>query len=42
MDKYTEPNLRRCAVITIDMQNDCSLPGAVGEIKGTNEIMPQI
>lgn len=42
MDKYTEPNFHQCAVITIDTQNDFSLPGAIAEIKGTNEIIPQM
>ncbi|MDQ0088548.1 nicotinamidase-related amidase [Paenibacillus anaericanus] len=42
MDKYTKPNFKRSAVITIDTQNDFSLPGAIAEIKGTNEIIPQM
>jgi nicotinamidase-related amidase len=42
MDKYTKPNFSQCAVITIDTQNDFSLPGAVAEIKGTNEIVPRM
>lgn len=40
MDKYTKPNFKQCALITIDTQNDFSLPGAVAEIKGTNEVVP--
>lgn len=42
MDPYIEPNLSKSAVITIDVQNDFSLPGAVAEIKGTNEVIPQM
>ena len=36
----TEPNFSRCAVITIDTQNDFSLPGAIAEIKGTHGSQP--
>ncbi|SFL22221.1 Nicotinamidase-related amidase [Paenibacillus sp. 1_12] len=42
MDTYTKPNFNKCAVITIDTQNDFSLPGAVAEIKGTSEVIPQM
>lgn len=42
MDKYTKPNLRKSAIITIDTQNDFSLPGAVAEIKGTSEVIPNM
>lgn len=42
MSKYTEPNLQKAAVITIDVQNDCSLPGAIAEIKGTYEAIPNM
>ncbi|WP_336785898.1 cysteine hydrolase family protein [Paenibacillus sp. MMO-177] len=42
MEKYTKPNFNRCAVITIDTQNDFSLPGAVAEIKGTYEVIPRM
>lgn len=42
MDSYTKPDFTKCAVITIDTQNDFSLPGAVAEIKGTNEVIPQM
>ncbi|WP_201008934.1 cysteine hydrolase family protein [Paenibacillus glycanilyticus] len=42
MEKYTKPNFNRCAVITIDTQNDFSLPGAVAEIKGTNAVIPRM
>lgn len=39
---YTEPDFSRCAVITIDTQNDFSLPGAIAEIRGTHEVLPQM
>ncbi|MFF2480956.1 cysteine hydrolase family protein [Paenibacillus sp. NPDC058071] len=42
MSKYTDPNFDQCAVITIDTQNDFSLPGAVAEIEGTFEALPQM
>ncbi|WP_422657489.1 cysteine hydrolase family protein [Paenibacillus sp. EC2-1] len=42
MSSYTEPNFEKCAVITIDTQNDFSLPGAVAEIKGTYEVIPHM
>lgn len=42
MGKYTEPNLRSAAVITIDTQNDFSLPGAPAEIRGTYEVLPNM
>lgn len=42
MDSYTNPNFNSCAVITIDTQNDFSLPGAVAEIQGTYEVIPRM
>jgi len=39
---YTEPDFSRCAVITIDTQNDFSLPGAIAEIRGTHAVLPQM
>ena len=42
MTTYTTPNLTKAAIITIDTQNDFSLPGAVVEIKGTFEVLPNI
>ncbi|WP_195575527.1 cysteine hydrolase family protein [Paenibacillus sp. 1001270B_150601_E10] len=42
MGQYVHPDFTRCAVITIDTQNDFSLPGAVAEIKGTYEVLPQM
>ncbi|WP_239616777.1 cysteine hydrolase family protein [Cohnella mopanensis] len=41
-DKYTKPDFSKCAVITIDTQNDFSLPGAVAEIQGTDEVVPRM
>lgn len=42
MSKYTYPNFKNCAVITIDTQNDFSLPGSVAEIPGTINVVPQM
>ncbi|WP_336772150.1 isochorismatase family protein [Paenibacillus sp. MMO-58] len=42
MEKYTKPNFNRCAVITIDTQNDFTLPGAVAEIEGTYTVIPKM
>jgi nicotinamidase-related amidase len=39
---YTEPNLCRAALITIDVQNDFALPGAPLEIVGTMERVPSM
>ncbi|SEF46006.1 cysteine hydrolase family protein [Paenibacillus sp. UNC499MF] len=40
MSRYVQPNLAACALLTIDTQNDFSLPGAPAEIPGTNEVLP--
>lgn len=42
MNKYTKPNLDKSCLLTIDVQNDFSLPDAVCEIKGTGRIIPNI
>lgn len=42
VSKYTTPNFNKCAVITIDTQNDFSLPGAVAEITGTFDVLPEM
>ncbi|MEC0092314.1 cysteine hydrolase family protein [Paenibacillus macquariensis] len=42
MGNYIEPNFNHCAVVTIDTQNDFSLPGAIAEIKGTHEVLLQM
>lgn len=35
MDCYTEPDFRKAALLTIDMQRDFVLPGAAGAVPGT-------
>jgi len=40
--KYTRPNWRSSALITIDTQNDFSLPGAPAQIQGTMDILPNM
>lgn len=42
MKKQIQPDFSKCAVLNIDMQNDFVLPGAVAEVKGTYEVIPQI
>lgn len=42
MSKYTKPDFSKCAVLTIDTQNDFSLPGAIAEIKGTSDVFPRM
>lgn len=42
MAEYTDPEFLKSALLTIDMQNDFALPGAVGEIAGTAEIVPKM
>jgi len=42
MSRYTTPDFNNCAVLTIDTQNDFSLPGAVAEIAGTIDVIPSI
>jgi nicotinamidase-related amidase len=42
MSSYTLPEKERSVLLTIDTQNDFSLPGAVAEIKGTWEVIPQM
>ncbi|MGA2157954.1 MAG: isochorismatase family cysteine hydrolase [Dehalococcoidia bacterium] len=42
MDEYTLPDYQHLALITIDVQNDSTLPGAPLEIKGTMEVVPNI
>ena len=42
MDKYTKPDYGNIGLITIDTQNDFSLHGAVSEIKGTYEVIPNM
>ena len=42
MDEYTQPNRDRAVLLTIDTQNDFTLPGAPAEIDGTAEAVPRI
>jgi len=42
MDKYTHPDYENIALVTIDTQNDFSLPDAVCEIKNTFDIIPNM
>jgi nicotinamidase-related amidase len=42
MDEYTEPNRDSAALLTIDTQNDFTLPGAPAEIEGTAAAVPRI
>lgn len=42
MDEFTRPDYRNVALITIDVQNDFSLPGASLEIIGTMQVVPRI
>lgn len=42
MNKYIKPDWKHTALLTIDTQNDFSLPGTKHEIKGTYEIIPKM
>lgn len=42
MNKYILPHRDSSVLLTIDMQNDFTLPGAPAEIDGTAEAVPQI
>jgi len=42
MSEYTRPNPNRAALLTIDTQNDFTLPGAPAEVSGTAGAVPQI
>lgn len=42
MDDYTTPDYNRAVLITIDVQRDCTLPGAPFEIPGTFEMLPNM
>ncbi len=39
---YTKPDFSRCALLTIDTQNDFTLPGAPAEIEGTIDVVPNM
>lgn len=42
MDEYGKPNPDAAALLTVDVQNDFTLPGASAEIEGTIEAVPQM
>jgi len=42
MDEYTRPDPDRAVVLTIDVQNDFTRPGAPAEIAGTAAAVPQM
>lgn len=42
MDEYTAPHWRHSALLTVDVQRDFSLPGAVAYVPGTEEIIAAI
>ena len=42
MDEYIKPRPESSVLLTIDMQNDFTLPGAPAEIKGTAQAVPQM
>lgn len=42
MDEYTRPDPDRAALLTIDVQNDFTLPGAPAEIPGTADAVPRM
>ena len=39
---YTKPDFSRCGLLTIDTQNDFTLPGAPAKIEGTIDAVPNI
>ncbi len=41
-DDYTRPDFKRSVLMTIDTQNDFTLPGAAAEIVGTIDILPNM
>jgi nicotinamidase-related amidase len=40
MDEYTRPDPERAALLTVDVQNDFTRPGAPAEVEGTAEAVP--
>ena len=42
MNDYTNPDYNRVALLTIDVQRDCTIPGAPIEIPGTIDVLPKI
>jgi len=41
-DRHVEPHFRSAAILTIDLQNDFSLPGAAAEIPGTYGVLTHV
>lgn len=39
---YLEPEISKSVLLTVDVQNDFSLPGAIAEISGTSSVIPDI
>lgn len=42
MGKYTDPDWKNSALVTIDVQRDFALPGAPAEIAGTWDVVPAL
>lgn len=42
MDQYTQPHPETSVLLTIDTQNDFTLPGAPAAIEGTAQAVPQM
>lgn len=42
MDRYTAPDRENCVLLTIDVQNDFTLPESPTTIDGTQDIIPKI
>ena len=42
MGKYTDPDWQNAALVTVDVQQDFTLPGAPSEIPGTMDVVPAI
>ena len=42
MDEYVRPEPGRAALLTVDTQNDFTLPGAPAEIAGTMDAVPRM
>lgn len=40
--ELTSPNYSQCALVIIDFQNDCVLPGSAFEIPGSFEVLPKL
>ncbi|UCH50992.1 MAG: cysteine hydrolase [Chloroflexota bacterium] len=42
MNEYISPDYKRVALLTIDVQRDCTIPGTPIEIPGTIDVLPKI